>query len=374
MKKSGNIAGECSGTGVKGRFPAPLALLGGLIPSCIGTTPFWTWGGAFKLSEDVAPHPTAPPNILLRHRPGNKIYRWTILALTMLKRLGQVFGMNRLNTQERARILAALVEGNSLRATARMLGVAFNTVLKLLPEIGAACADYHDAYVRDVRARRIQCDEVWQFVGAKKKNTSAEQRRAGIGDAWTWTAIDADTKLCISYLVAGRDGGAAWDFMQDVASRVRGRVQLTTDGHKPYLEAVEGAFGLNVDFAMLQKIYGAPNEEDIRRYSPVRCIGCDMKSVLGNPDPAHVSTSFVERQNLTMRMSMRRFTRLTNAFSKKLANHRHAVALHFMYYNFCRVHPTLRVTPAMEAGLADHVWSLEELAGLLDRKASRRVA
>lgn len=214
----------------------------------------------------------------------------------------------------------------------------------------------------------------WQFVGAKKKNATPDQRRDGIGDAWTWTAIDADTKLCISYLVSSRDAGAAFDFMHDLARRTVGRLQLTTDGHRPYLAAVEAAFGADVDFAVLQKIYGTLTEEDTRRYSPARCIGSDMKPVLGNPDPEHVSTSFVERQNLTMRMSMRRFTRLTNAFSKKLENHRHAVALHFMHYNFCRVHKTLRVTPAMEAGLADHVWSLEELAGLLETKAKRAAA
>jgi len=220
--------------------------------------------------------------------------------------------------------------------------------------------------VRNIRARRIQCDEIWQFVGAKKKNATPEQKQAGWGDVWTWTALDADTKLCISYLVGGRDGGWAFDFMNDVASRVRGRVQLTTDGHKPYLEAVEGAFGMDVDFATLHKIYGAPADEEARRYTPAKCIGCEMKVVLGDPDPKHVSTSYVERQNLTMRMSMRRFTRLTNGFSKKVENHAHAVALHFMYYNFCRIHKTLRVTPAMEAGLSDHIWSVEELAGLLD--------
>lgn len=282
--------------------------------------------------------------------------------------------MNRLSTSERSRLIAALVEGNSLRSTSRMCGVAFNTVLKLVPMIGEACERYHNLRVRNVRARRIQCDEIWQFVGAKKKNTTPQQRAEGWGDVWTWTAIDADTKLCISYLVGGRDGGWAYDFMQDVASRVRGRVQITTDGHKPYLEAVEGAFGLDVDFATLQKIYGVPTEEEARRYSPARCIGTDMKTVIGKPDPRHVSTSYVERQNLTMRMSMRRFTRLTNGFSKKAENHAHAVALHFMHYNFCRIHQTLRVTPAMEAGLSDHVWSLEELAGLLDYAPKLAVA
>ena len=266
---------------------------------------------------------------------------------------------------ERACLIAALVEGNSLRSTSRMCGVAFNTVLKLVPEIGIACADYHDAYVRNVRAKRIQCDEIWQFVGCKAKNAAPEKKAARCGDVWTWTAIDADTKLCISYMVGGRDGGWAYDFMQDVASRVIGRPQITTDGHKPYLEAVESALGADVDFATLQKIYGA-SEEPAKRYSPAKCIGVECKVIIGDPNPQHLSTSYVERQNLTMRMSMRRFTRLTNGFSKKFENHAYSVALHFMHYNFCRVHKTLRVTPAMEAGLSDHVWSLEKLASLLD--------
>jgi IS1 family transposase len=200
----------------------------------------------------------------------------------------------------------------------------------------------------------MQCDEIWQFVGAKRKNATLAMRQAGCGDVWTWTAIDADTKPCIPYLVGGRDGGWALDFMKDVSSRVRGRVQLTTDGHKPYPEAVEGAFGMDVDFATLQKIYGASGEPE-KRYIPAKCIGCEMKTVSGDPDPKHVSTSYVERQNLTMRIATRRLTRLTNGFSKKFENHAHAVALHFMHYNFCRIHKTLRVTPAMEAGLSDHV-------------------
>jgi IS1 family transposase len=273
--------------------------------------------------------------------------------------------MNRLNTKQRAQIVAALVEGNSIRATVRMTGAAKNTVVKLLSELGCACAAYHNGNVRNLRVRRVQADEIWSFVGCKKKKATPEQKAEGWGDAWTWVALDADTKLCVSYLVGGRDAGWAMDFMDDCASRIRGRVQVTTDAHRAYLDAVEGAFGMDVDYAMLQKIYGAPSDEEQRRYSPARCIGCDLKVVSGNPDPKHVSTSYVERQNLTMRMSMRRFTRLTNAFSKKIDNLRHAVALHFMYYNFCRVHQTLRVTPAMEAGIADHVWSVEELVALI---------
>lgn len=276
--------------------------------------------------------------------------------------------MNRLNKTRQAQIAAALVEGNSIRSTCRMTGAALHTVLKLLRDLGSACAAYHHAQVRGLRVRRLQCDEVWSFIGAKAKNVRPEREIEGWGDVWTWTAIDADTKLCVAYLIGGRDGGSAREFMQDVEKRIRGRIQITTDGHRVYLDAVEDAFGADIDYAQLQKIYGAPADEDIRRYSPARCIGCEMKVVSGNPDPKHVSTSYVERQNLSMRMSMRRFTRLTNGFSKKFDNHCHAIALYFIYYNFCRVHQTLRVTPAMEAGIADHVWSLEELVSLLDRR------
>jgi len=212
---------------------------------------------------------------------------------------------------------------------------------------------------------RFPSGEVWSFVGAKKKNATAEQKQAGWGDAWTWTGIDADTKLCVSYLVGLRDKGCAYEFIQDLADRITGRPQITTDALKAYPDAIEAAFGADVDYAQLHKIYGASGEPETR-YSPATCIGCDMKTVIGNPDPAHVSTSYVERQNLTMRMSMRRFTRLTNAFSKKLENHAAAVALYFMYYNFARIHQTLRVTPAMEAGISDHAWGIEEIVQLLE--------
>jgi IS1 family transposase len=275
--------------------------------------------------------------------------------------------MNRLSTQKRVQVISALVEGVSINATCRLTGVAKHTVLKLLEDMGCAAAAFHHRNVRGLRVRRLQCDEIWCFCGAKAKNVTLEQKAAGWGDVWTWTAIDADTKLCVSYLVGGRSAGWANDFMQDCSERIIGRPQITTDAHKPYLRAVEDAFGADADYAMLHKVYGASNEPEMR-YSPATCIGCDMKVVSGDPDPKHVSTSFVERQNLTMRMSMRRFTRLTNAFSKKLENHGHAVALYFMHYNFCRVHKTLRVTPAMEAGLTHHVWSMEELIGLLDQK------
>ncbi|HVO60353.1 MAG TPA: IS1 family transposase [Terriglobales bacterium] len=270
--------------------------------------------------------------------------------------------MNRLSLEARAKILGLLVEGNSFRAITRLTGASINTVTKLLVDLGTACAKYHAQHIRNLKVRRLQCDEIWCFVGAKAKNVRPEREAEGWGDVWTWMAIDADTKLCVSYLVGGRDAGWASDFMEDCASRIKSRVQVTTDGHRAYLEAVEGAFGMDVNYAQLQKIYGAPTDAEMCRYSPAQCIGADMKLVSGNPDPNHVSTSFVERQNLTMRMSMRRFTRLTNGFSKKIDNHAHMVAIHFMHYNFARIHKTLRVTPAMEAGLSDHVWSLVEIA------------
>jgi IS1 family transposase len=272
--------------------------------------------------------------------------------------------MNRLSEEKRVQVVAALVEGNSINATVRMTGVAKHTILNLLRDLGFACADYHDANVRGLRVKRLQCDEIWAFVGAKKKNATPAQKAEGWGDVWTWTALDADTKLMVSYMVGKRDLGWARDFMMDCSERIVGNPQITTDSHKPYLKAVEEAFGGDCDYAMLHKIYGAPDEPEAR-YSPATCIGADLKVISGMPDPKHVSTSFVERQNLTMRMSMRRYTRLTNGFSKKLDNHGCAVALHFMHYNFCRIHKTLKVTPAMEAGLTNHVWTIEELCNLL---------
>jgi IS1 family transposase len=272
--------------------------------------------------------------------------------------------MNKLSNSDRARIVSALVEGNSIRATCRMTGAAKNTVTKLLADMGAVCKAYHDEHVRNVRSKRVQCDEIWSFVGMKQAQVKTmEQMEEGMGDVWTWTALDADTKLIISYLVGQR--GASWAnaFMEDVASRVATRIQITTDGHRAYADAVEGAFGMDVDYAMLIKIYG--NDSFDRKYSAGDCIGTQTAVLAGNPDPKHISTSFVERQNLTMRMGMRRFTRLTNGFSKKIENHEAAIALHFMHYNFCRVHKTLRVTPAMEAGLSHHVWTVEELVKLL---------
>jgi len=271
--------------------------------------------------------------------------------------------MNRLPTEERARIIGMLVEGMSLRATSRLADVSINTVMKLLVDVGSAAADYQDRTLRNLRCRRIQCDEIWAFCYAKEKNVPADKKgKFGYGDVWTWTAIDADTKLVPSFMVGNRDARSARLFIDDLASRLASRVQLTTDGLKVYLTAVEIAFGADVDYAMLNKLYASTQEET--RYSPAECIGCERKRIAGKPDPAHISTSFVERQNLTMRMGMRRFTRLTNAFSKKVENHAYQVALHFMNYNFCRVHKTLRVTPAMEAGVSDHVWSVQELVSL----------
>jgi IS1 family transposase len=276
--------------------------------------------------------------------------------------------MNQLSSTKRSQVVAALVEGNSIRATVRMTGVCKDTVLKLLCDLGIACAEYHRHYVRNVRVRRVQADEVWSFCYAKAKNVPEEKKAQGAGDVWTWVAVDADSKLVLSYLCGKRDAEWAYAFMEDLASRVSTRIQITTDGHRVYAEAVEGAFGADVDYAMLIKLYGSPAEFTETRYSPAQCIGTRTATLSGDPDPCHISTSFVERQNLTMRMQMRRFTRLTNAFSKKLGNLKAAVALHYMHYNFCRVHQSLRVTPAMEAGIANHVWSLEELVGLLTVK------
>jgi IS1 family transposase len=249
-----------------------------------------------------------------------------------------------------------------------MTGVAKNTVVKLLLDLGAVCEQYQDDHLRNLPCRRVQCDEIWSFMYTKQKKVKEEQMAKGAGDIWTWTAIDADTKLVPCWMVGERDLGTATKFIGDLASRLRYRVQLTTDGHKPHLNAIEDAFGSDIDYAPLIKVYGASGEAQTR-YSPSQCIGIECKAVTGNPDPAHISTSFVQRQDLTMRMSIRRFTRLTNAFSKKLENHMAAIALHFMYYNFCRVHQTLRVTPAMEAGVADHVWSVEEVVALLEPKS-----
>lgn len=274
--------------------------------------------------------------------------------------------MNRLSIEERARILGCLVEGNSMRATTRMTGASINTVTKLLVDVGAACAEFQHKTLRSLPCKRIQCDEIWSFCGMKQRNVPKAQKGVnGIGDVWTWTAICADTKLVPSFYVGKRDARSANMFVQDLAWRMAGRIQLTTDGHKGYLDAVEGAFGKDIDYAMLVKLYAqASGNMNERRYSSGECCGTIKGAVCGQPDEFLVSTSYVERQNLTMRMGMRRFTRLTNGFSKKIENLEHAVALHFMHYNFARIHKTLRVTPAMEAGVSDHVWSLEDIANL----------
>jgi IS1 family transposase len=274
--------------------------------------------------------------------------------------------MNKLPLAKRAQILGLLVEGTSLRATSRLADVSINTVTKLLVDAGKACSEYQSRTLVNLPCKRVQVDEIWAFCYAKAKNVeTAKAAPENAGDIWTWTAICAETKLVMSWLVGGRDGGYAQEFIEDLKGRLASRIQLTSDGHKAYLEAVEGTFGADIDYAQLVKLYGTGGSDSPeRKYSPNVCLGARPTMITGSPDMAHVSTSYVERQNLTMRMSMRRFTRLTNAFSKKAENHGHAVALHFMYYNFGRIHKTLRVTPAMAAGVSDHLWSLEEIAAL----------
>ena len=283
-------------------------------------------------------------------------------------------GMNKLDTKTRILILRCLVEGMSIRATARTADASKNTVVKLMVDAGKACAEYQDQALRDLPCRRIQVDEVWSFVYSKAANVArAKAAPPEAGDVWTWTAIDAETKLVPSWRVGDRSGETAIDFMDDLRGRLADRVQLTSDGHKAYLEAVEGAFGGDVDYAMLVKLYGAEGGvSSEKRYSPAQCTGIRKRRIEGSPDPAHVSTSYVERNNLTMRMSMRRFTRLTNAFSKKIENHAHSVALHFMFYNFCRQHKSLnKISPAMAAGVTDRLWDIEDIVRLVDEAAPK---
>ena len=276
--------------------------------------------------------------------------------------------MNKLSTEKRVQILSMLVEGSSMRSISRVADVSINTVSKLLVAAGTACAAHHDANVRGINATRIQCDEIWAFCGSKEKNVAPENKHTlGQGDVWTWTAIDADSKLICGYLAGKLDAGYAHAFMLDLASRLNSRVQITTDGHKAYLQAVETAFGSGVDYAQLVKIYGAPiGQGSERRYSPADFVRADKTRISGNPDVDHISTSYVERQNLTMRMSMRRFTRLTNAFSKKLENHIHALALYFTVYNFVRIHKSLKTTPAMQAGISSKLWSMTDVANMIE--------
>lgn len=278
-----------------------------------------------------------------------------------------MLGMNKLPVAQRAQILAMLCEGSSMRSISRLADVSINTVSKLLVDAGRFCAGFHDAKVRGVKARRVQVDEIWSFVGAKQKNVPGMKAPVdGAGDVWTWTAIEADTKLIVSHFVGGRDGDCAAMFIDDLAARLANRVQLTSDGHKAYLNAVEGAFGADVDYAMLVKLYGASPDSAKGRYSPADCTGIIKTPIEGKPDMAHVSTSYAERQNLTMRMSMRRFTRLTNAFSKKFENHAHMVAIYAVHYNWLRIHKTLRVTPAMAAGLSQTVMSWTDIVEAMD--------
>jgi IS1 family transposase len=274
--------------------------------------------------------------------------------------------MNRLPVEKRAAVIAALVEGNSIRSTGRMTGVANNTVVKLLVDLGTACSVYQDQTMRNLTCKRIEVDELWAFVYAKQRNVpKAKENKAG--DVWTWVAIDPDTKLVPTYRIGGRDLPEARAFMTDLATRIVNRIQVTSDAYPPYTTAVAGAFGGDVDYAQLVKVYGTTSDSKRpdRRFSPAVCLEAIPQRVTGDPDPDYISTSHVERLNLTMRMSMRRYTRLTNAFSKKVENLAAAVSLHFMHYNFCRVHKTLGTTPAVAAGLTDHVWSLDELIGLL---------
>ena len=298
---------------------------------------------------------------------------WYLCLLTMLNRSSILTPMNELSVERRAAVVRALVEGNSIRATSRLTGVSKTTVLKLLVDLGELCAIYQDKVLRNLPCERIQADEIWSFAGAKQKRVQAGAK--GAGDVWTWTAMCERTKLMISWVVGQRDGPTAYRFMVDLRSRITDpHPTLTTDGQGFYLRAVARAFGRDaVDYAMLVKVYGH-DEENTRRYSPAVCIGAVRERIYGNPDMSRVSTSFVERSNLTMRMGIRRFTRLTNAFSKKVENHAHAVSMHFMYYNFCRPHQTLTkadanrcpTTPAMAAGVADHVWTVEDVCALLD--------
>jgi IS1 family transposase len=275
--------------------------------------------------------------------------------------------MNKLTTSERAQVIRCLVDGNSIRATERITGVTKKAITRLLVQIGEVCRQYQDERFRNLTCQRLQLDEIWSFCGSKERNTKAEKKAQGWGDVWTWTAIDADTKLIPSWLIGKRDSECATEFVLDLAARLKSRVQITSDGHRAYVVAIEAAFGSDVDFAQLIKIYGKPLGKDAEtRYSPPECIGIETKIIIGDPDMGHVSTSYVERANLSIRMQVRRFTRLTNAFSKKLANHAAAFALYMMFYNFARVHQTLRVTPAMAAGVSDHVWDIEEIVGLLE--------
>ncbi len=283
-----------------------------------------------------------------------------------------IISMNKLPLDKRVQILNLMVEGSSMRSISRVCDCSINTVTKMLVDMGKFCAGYHDANVRDVKAKRVQVDEIWSFAAAKEKNVPKMKKPVdGAGDVWTWTGIDADTKLIISYFVGDRDADAADVFINDVAERVASRIQLTSDGFHPYLDAVEGAFGADVDYGMLIKIYGEMQRGPKKRYSSGKCLGAKKKAITGSPNPEHISTSYIERQNLTMRMHNRRFTRLTNAFSKKFENHAHMVAIYSIWYNFIRIHKTLKVSPAMEAGLTGELMSWKDFLVIYDEQAPK---
>ena len=279
--------------------------------------------------------------------------------------------MNQLDAAKRAQIVAALVEGNSIGATVRMTGASKNTIAKLLVALGAACSDYLDKALVNLSCKRIQCDEIWTFIAAKQRNVTQKllETNPYAGDVWTWVAMDADTKLVVSWCVGNRDFLTVDKFIYDLKGRLANRIQLTTDGNRLYFHTIAGAFGDDIDYAVLMKLYGGNPQPGDTRYSPAQCIGCEKHPKIGNPERKHISTSFVERQNLTMRMQMRRFTRLTNAFSKKIENHVASLAIHYMHYNFCRIHQTLRVTPAMAAGVTDRLWGITDIVELLTSRA-----
>ncbi len=276
--------------------------------------------------------------------------------------------MNKLPLSTRTQIVKMLVEGNSLRSITRMTGCSINTVTKLLIEVGQACSIFHYETVKNLNTRRAELDECWSYVGKKQAHVANPEKNDGVGDAWTWIAMDSDSKLIISWMVGERDADTAMYFVEDVAMRLKNKIQLTTDGLKAYINAVDAAFGNNIDYAQLVKVYGGVDGKDNeRKYSPSPFVSAKKTPITGNPNPKNISTSFIERQNLTLRMGNRRFTRLTNAFSKKLENHCHSIALHFVYYNFCRIHQTLRVTPAIEAGLTQDIMKVEEIVLLIDK-------